>query len=278
MPSSAVSADARFIRSTCVSADFTTTRCLRLLRHLRKELVWALEAAVETVRWTAGFTFPDFESAYTFLALHHPDRYALLEGRLRSSAGADLAIDQFERFVEEEQVPHSTALQAGSRKHGACLVGPLARFNLNFDQLSPAAQAAALAVGLQPVCANPFKSIVVRSVELVHACREALDLVDSYGTGSPAENVRPYATTGTGCIEAPRGLCWHRYRLDDTGDVLDARIIPPTTQNLKVIEEDLQAFAEAYRDLPPHGLRWKCEQLVRSYDPCISCACHRITV
>jgi sulfhydrogenase subunit alpha len=249
------------------------------LLALRADLQWALGAARETIQWTAGFTFPDFTGDYVFLALHHPDRYALLEGRLRFNTGADLAINAFEDFMEEEQVDHSTALQVRSRDKGAYLVGPLARFNLNFDQLSPAVRAAALSVGLRPVCANPFKSIVVRSVEILQACEESLNLVESYEAADPTEAIiTPIAASGFGCTEAPRGLCWHRYRLDESGHVLDARIVPPTAQNLKVIEGDLQALAENYQDLPLDQLKWKCEQLVRSYDPCISCSCHLLNL
>lgn len=245
------------------------------LEGLRQDLQWALEAARETVRWTAGLTFPDFQQEYVFLALHHPDSYALLEGRLRSSSGTDLAIDDFEGFIEEEQVGHSTALHAHRRDQGAYVVGPLARFNLNFGQLLPMARAAARSAGLRPVLTNPFKSIVVRSVEIVQACEEALNILEGYETAGPGNAVvRPYATTGTGCTEAPRGLCWHRYRLDAGGYVVDARIVPPTAQNLKVIERDLGMLAQKYRDLSADQLKLKCEQLVRCYDPCISCACH----
>jgi len=249
------------------------------LLALREDLQWALAAARETLQWTAGFTFPDFERSYVFLARHHPDRYALLEGRLRAGTGADFSIDAFEGFMEEEQVAHSTALQTRSRNQGTYMVGPLARFNLNFNQLSPTVRAAAQSVGLQPVCANPFKSIVVRSLEILQACEEALHLVEGYEPADPADTtVTPFAATGFGCTEAPRGLCWHRYRLDDSGHVLDTRIVPPTAQNLKVIEEDLRALAEKNLDLPPDQLKWQCEQLVRSYDPCISCSCHLLTV
>ncbi len=245
------------------------------LLALRADLQWALEAAHETVLWTAGLIFPDFQGDYVFLALHHPDRYAVLEGRLRFSAGTDLDIDDFENFIEEQQVAHSTALQARIRNQGAYMVGPLARFNLNFEQLSSSVQSAARSVGLQPVCSNPFKSIAVRAVEILQACEEALALVESYEAAEPAEKtVNAVAGSGFGCTEAPRGLCWHHYRLDKDGYVQQARIVPPTAQNLKVIEADLEAWVHQQKDLPLEQLQWKCEQLVRSYDPCISCSCH----
>lgn len=249
------------------------------VRSFRQDIEWAREAARETVLWTAGFTFPDFERDYVFLALHDPDRYAVLSGRLKSSTGEEMTVGELETFMHEEQVDHSTALHGLSRDHGAYMVGPMARFNLNFLQLSPGARSVAAAAGLQPPCGNPFKSIIIRSVEIVHACERAMTLIDRFESADPSvPTLAHFATTGCGCVEAPRGICWHKYRLDQHGNVLDACIVPPTSQNLRMMETDLHAFAARQQDLEPEQLVWQCEQLVRSYDPCISCSCHLISL
>ena len=86
----------------------------------------------------------------------------------------------------------------------------------------------------------------------------------------------PRAASGAGASEAPRGLLYHRYRIDARGLIQDARIVPPTAQNLRTVEDDLRAFVEANLDLPQERLVWKTEQAVRNYDPCISCATHAI--
>jgi coenzyme F420-reducing hydrogenase alpha subunit len=80
--------------------------------------------------------------------------------------------------------------------------------------------------------------------------------------------------TGYGCTEAPRGILWHRYRVDEHGTIQDARIVPPTSQNQKMIENDLLHFTKKHIDLPQDKLTWMCEQAIRNYDPCISCSCH----
>jgi coenzyme F420-reducing hydrogenase alpha subunit len=90
--------------------------------------------------------------------------------------------------------------------------------------------------------------------------------------------VSPRAATGYGCTEAPRGLLYHRYRLDEQGTILDAKIVPPTSQNQKTIEEDLYHFIPPYLELPKHELTQHCEQAIRNYDPCISCATHFLTL
>jgi sulfhydrogenase subunit alpha len=247
----------------------------RELAPLAERLKWARDAALETVRWAAKLSFPDFAPDYEFVALRHPAEYPFCEGRLVSSKGLDIAVMDYDGHFAEEHLEHSNALHSVLKERGAYLTGPLARYNLNFDRLSPLAQEAARSAGLAPVCVNPFQSILVRSVEIVYACDEALRIIAEYEM--PAESAVPVqarAGTGYGCTEAPRGILYHRYRLNGEGTILDAKIVPPTSQNQKSIESDLWQFVPKYLDLPEEELRGRCEQLIRNYDPCISCATH----
>ena len=245
------------------------------LNDLVEQLKWARDAALETVRWTATLPFQEFEQDYEFVALRHQTEYPINEGRLVSTAGLDIDISHFDQHFEEEHVEHSNALHSVLKERGAYFVGPMARFNINFDRLSPMAQEAAKQAGLTGTCKNPFKSIVVRSVEVLYACDEALRILENYETpDSPYLEVEPKAGTGHGCTEAPRGILYHRYTIDDSGKILDAQIVPPTSQNQKTIENDLWHFVKKYIDLPDAELTWQCEQTIRNYDPCISCATH----
>ena len=240
-----------------------------------EKLKWARDAALEAVRWTATLPFPDFEQDYEFVALRHPDEYAITEGRLVSNKGLDIAVSEYDDHFVEEHVPYTNALHSVLKERGVYLVGPLARYNVNFDKLSPLAQQAARDAGLGPVCLNPFKSIIVRSVEILYAYDEALRIIDEYEMPEkPAVEVQPRAGTGYGCTEAPRGILYHRYRVDDQGVILDAKIVAPTSQNQKSVESDLWQFVPKYMDLPPDELTWRCEQAIRNYDPCISCSAH----
>jgi len=242
---------------------------------LAERLKWTREAALETVRWVATFPFPDFTQDYEFVALRHPDEYPFNEGRLVSNKGLDIDATMYDEYFVEEQVPYSNALHSVLKGRGAYFMGPLARYNLNFDKLSPVAREAAHTAGLRPECRNPFQSIVVRSVEILYACDEALRLIDAYERPeSPAVEVQPRTARGYGCTEAPRGSLYHRYQIDDEGVILDAKIVPPTSQNQKTIENDLYRFVPRYLDLPKDQLTWRCEQAIRNYDPCISCATH----
>ncbi len=245
------------------------------LAPLAGRLKWARDAALETVRLVATFPFPDFEHDYEFVSVSHPDEYPFNEGRIVSSRGLDVTPQQYEDHFEEQQVEHSTALHSVLKERGAYFVGPLARYSLNCDRLSPLALQAARDAGLGPVCRNPFKSIVVRAVEIAYACDEALRIIDAYERPqAPAIAVEPRAGVGHGCTEAPRGLLYHRYRIDDQGTILEAKIVPPTSQNQKTIEDDLGRYVQGHLDLSREALTWQCEQAIRNYDPCISCSTH----
>ncbi len=245
--------------------------------QLAGDLQWALDAAIETVRFAATLPAPDFELEYDCVSLREPQGYPLLDGRVISTGGLDIGPNEYEEHFAEEHVEHSNALQSTAASHLPYIVGPLARFNLNADRLLPAARAAAAEVGLQAPCRNPFRSIVVRAVELVNACEEALGLVEGYEKpGAPSVAVTPRPGRAGAWTEAPRGLLYHRYSIDSRGLVIDAKIVPPTAQNQRVMERDLGRFAAGHLDLPEDQLTWRCEQAIRNYDPCISCATHFI--
>jgi len=247
----------------------------RELRALVEPLERARELALEAVRFTGGLEVPDFEPEHEYVALSMPDEYPLEGGRLVSTGGLDIAPPEYEEHFEELHVEHSTALHSRLRERGAYLCGPLARYALNSAKLSPLAREAAAEAGLGDVCRNPFRSIVVRSVEILYALDEALRLIAAYDEPeAPFVEVEPRAGTGCGWTEAPRGLCWHRYRLDDDGTILEAKIVPPTSQNQASIEADLRGFLAGNLELDDDRLRHLCEQAIRNHDPCISCATH----
>lgn len=244
---------------------------------LEEPLRRALDLALDTVAWTAGFDFPDERGDYDFVALHRDDQYAIDSGSPRSTSGLDVDAAHLAGLIVEEHVERSTALHARLAGRGDYLTGPLARFALNVDQLPPRAAGAARDAGLGRECRNPFRSIVVRAVELVAACEEALRLVRHYVAPVPAvAPVRARAGVGVGVTEAPRGLLLHEYEVDDEGTIRRARIVPPTSQNQASIEDDLRRVVEHGLDLPDEELQWRCEQAVRNHDPCISCAAHFI--
>jgi len=247
----------------------------RELQPLRDQLERGHVLALEVVDFVAGLDFPDQEMGYELVAVAHPSEYPMLGDRVVSDRGLDISASAFLDHVQEHQVEHSTALHARLIQRGEYLVGPLARYSLNAAKLSPTAAAAAAGAGLGATCNNPFRSIVVRAVEVVHAFETAIALIDGYEQPDrPDVPVEARHGIGHGVTEAPRGLLYHRYEVDDDGLIADAVIIPPTSQNQATIEHDLFHFVEGHLELDDDELRRQAEVTIRNHDPCISCATH----
>ncbi len=241
---------------------------------LAERLKRARDIALATVRFVSGFDFPDNERDYEFVSLGGAGEYPFNSGHVVSNKGLDITPHDYDAHFEESHVKRSNALHS-HLKGRPYLTGPIARYSLNSALLSPLAREAAKQAGLGPTCNNPFRSIVVRAVEVLYACDEALRIIDAYQPPEqPHLDIMPRAGTGYACTEAPRGMLYHRYRLDADGTILDAKIVPPTSQNQPSIEDDLKHFAGDWLDMPDEALRVRCEQAVRNHDPCISCATH----
>jgi sulfhydrogenase subunit alpha len=246
----------------------------RELAPLAEQLRRALDHALDTVSWVAGFDIPELSVDHELVAVSHPDRYAIESGDVATASGLRFPAADYLHHVVEHQAPYSTALHA-TFDGGRYLTGPLARYCINSAQLSPLAKQAAHSAGLGPTCRNPFRSIVVRAVETVYAVEEALRLIEEYERPEPpAAEVPPRPGVGHGVSEAPRGLLYHRYELEADGAVRTATIIPPTAQNQPAIEHDLRAVVGGNLDLDDDALTALCEQTIRNYDPCISCSTH----
>jgi coenzyme F420-reducing hydrogenase alpha subunit len=245
------------------------------LYALRPQLLRARDDALDTVSWVSTFAFPEFEQTQEYVALRAAHGYPLEGGSVVTSSGRAMSVQEFGAVVVEEHVERSNALHARLDGRTSYVVGPLARYSLNRDRLSELAREAADAAGLGPVCRNPFQSIVVRAVELVEALDEALRIIDGWDdTAVSAVPVPARQGVGHGATEAPRGILYHRYELAGDGTIRDAVIVPPTSQNLVSIEQDLRRFAQDHLHLSHVELTRQCEQAIRNYDPCISCATH----
>ncbi|WP_438290508.1 nickel-dependent hydrogenase large subunit [Streptomyces sp. HUAS TT7] len=256
------------------------------LKPLADQLKHARDDAWDTVRWVAGFDFPDAETDADLFALAAPGTYAIETGTpavLRPDGTlSTFPLHTFLDRVHEEHLPHSTALYStlDGRRH---LTGSLPRFAISGRWLSRTAVEAARAAGLGDpyegaVCRNPYRSILVRAVEVVYAVDEALRVIATYEPPArPYTEVPPVAGTGHGATEAPRGLLYHRYALDAEGTVTDARLVPPTAQNQAATEADLRRIAQTAitQHIPNDAeLTALCERAIRNHDPCISCSTH----
>lgn len=232
-----------------------------------------------TLFFAEKIEYPELERDYEFLSLSADDEYPMNLGRIVSNKGLNIDQQDYLDAIEERHVEHTTALHAVVKGRGAYMVGPLARLNLNSEKLHP--RAAELlpqvckAIKRQLPWKNNFLSLLARALETVHALALSADILETYQR--PARSripLTPRAGVGGHGTEAPRGICWHRYRTEADGSIAEARIIPPTSQNQMTIEEDLRQLAEQLVTLDDEAAALRCEHLIRNYDPCISCSVH----
>jgi coenzyme F420-reducing hydrogenase alpha subunit len=259
---------------------FSQTPTKAQIEALRGPLTEALALSQATLKLVGTFKVPKFERDPLYVAIKHPTDYGLNEGRIVSGDGIDVPLWGWRDAFREEQHEGTNALHARTTDGRTYMLGPSARVTLNADQLHPLAAEALRASGLAgQIARNPYWAIAARSVELIHASAAALDIVDSYE--EPARPFTPWTPRGGEAgwgTEAPRGFCWHNYDVDDDGRVVAAQIVAPTGQNQGMIEQDLTAFAPQVLSLPNAKATVRLEQLIRSYDPCISCATHFLTL
>ena len=245
------------------------------LSGLREQLLRIRDDAVECVRWVSGFDLPAVSRDIEFVSLRHPHEYPMNEGRIVSSRGIDAPIDDFDDFFEEHQVPYSNALHCKVKGRGPYFLGPLARINLNFDQLGPDVAGVARETGISWPNSNPYTSIVARALEVLYAIDEAVRVIDGYQPpGAPAASFEVRAGVGRAITEAPRGSLYHAFETDERGLIHSARIVPPTSQNQARIEADLRELVPEIIQHPQAVMTRMCEMAIRNYDPCISCSTH----
>jgi coenzyme F420-reducing hydrogenase alpha subunit len=263
-----------------VVGGFTHLPSVEELRELLRQLEMIAPDVESTVSLFSDLALPDFEREAHYLALQEEDGYGYIGGDIAGSDGGRWPVERYRDVVNEYQVSHSTAKQA---QHGRrpYMVGALARFNLNFDHLYPAAKAAAARIGLAPVCHNPYLITAAQVVEIVHFYEEAIRIIGQLlGIGiqpeGPALPAR-LSGEGVGACEAPRGTLYHHYVVRN-GAITEANCIIPTGQNLANIEADMRALAPQIRHRSKEEITLTLEMLVRAYDPCISCSTHMLEV
>jgi sulfhydrogenase subunit alpha len=251
------------------------------LQALRERLVASMDDLVDSVSLLKTLQLPQVEREMEFVSLYHPDEYALYRGtEMISSRGQRVTIPEYKQMFSEYVVPHSHAKHAATER-GSYMVGALARFNNNHKQLRPQALEVATALGLEPVCMNPFMNNVAQVVECVQCTLDAIEIIDKLCDlelvlEDPTVEVK--AGRGVGASEVPRGQLIHDYTFNDEGLVTEANLVIPTGQNLNNIERDMHAFVPGMLDRDQEEIRQFLEMLVRAYDPCISCATHLLRV
>lgn len=247
---------------------------------LRSRLLAAVDDLHATVELFKTFQLPDFARETEFVSLQGTKEYPWIGGRLVSTDGVVKQEREYAAMTNE-WVDDNNTTKWCKVSRGSMAVGALARFNNNHALLCPEARSVAKALGLEPVCHNPFMNNVAQLVESVHVALESVALIDEI-VATPADApvsvpVNPKAGSGVGAVEVPRGILYHHYTYADDGRIVKADCVIPTTQNNKNIHDDMDALAHHFaprEGMTDDKLELLCSMLVRAYDPCISCSVH----
>ena len=254
------------------------------LHKLLPDLEKGFELSLECITWAASL-FEQNEAiedtGSLFISLYDSDSYPMNTGTVCTSDGITYSMDEFFKVIEEYQVPYSTALHAGIKKgseYQSYMVGPLSRININFDSLPEEIKKAVWQANISLPLKDITMSVIARCIEMSYAIHEAMAIINKYDGTETYVHVEPGKGMGLWITEAPRGMLIHKYEFDRRGAVTSARIIPPTSQNLAYIENNLREYINRNSAMAMKDLRRGCEQIIRSYDPCISCSVHLIVL
>ena len=252
---------------TCIPDDADRRAAIVKL----KEILPDAERVLEVV---AQFQAADFHPASEYVALQGSGEYTFNEGRIVSTKGLDISVDEYERHFKESQVPYAMAKQSVIRARGPFMVGALARTNLKSDDLQDETKALAKKIGFSTPCDNPYYNNLAQALELYDGVLRCIRLLESHSFEDEKRHVKVRSGEGGAITEAPRGLLYHWYRIDGKGIVEKANLVTPTSHNFLNIEKDLKQLVDENVHRSRDEIRLMCEQLLRAYDPCFSCSVH----
>lgn len=259
---------------------FTKLPEIKAIKEIRKRLAKAKPDLDATVELFKSLKIPDLKRETEYISLKSKEEYALYDGVIASTDAGTTPVENYRQWTNEYCVPHSTAKYTKNVRV-SYMVGALARFNNNHEQLSPWAKKAAAELGLQAPCYNPFMNNVAQVVEVVHAVEESIRLIDellAQGLQEEDRRILIKAGRGVGAVDVPRGILFHDYTYDKNGICVAANCVIPTNQNHGNIQKDMEAFLPHLLEKPEEEIRLSLEMLVRAYDPCISCSTHLLKV
>jgi sulfhydrogenase subunit alpha len=250
----------------------------RQLRELAKDLDATIPYLWEALDIFKSFTMPDFARETEFVSLKGVGGYPFIGGDLVSSDGVRKKEDDYRVMTNEYVVDFSNS-KFSKLSRESLAVGALARFNNNYDLLHPKAKEAAEELNLKSGAHNPFFHNLAQLVECFHVMYESREMNAALIDSDISECATPYeakAGEGVGAVEAPRGILYHYYVIDEAGKIERSDCVIPTSQNHANIYYDLHKLVE---ELIAQGkeegeISRLAQMLVRAYDPCISCSVH----
>lgn len=246
---------------------------MKLLTALAEE---SENLALETLKLFLTFDYPLISREMVYSALSSEKEYAFYDGDIKDTLGHSYEPQNYRRYIYEELVPYNRA-KFGTVKGHIMMVGSMARYNLNRDQLDSSFLKELDSLNIAKHFDNPFDNIIAQAIENYYFVKLAKRLIiDLAKDGIVEENLAPVKRfgKGTSACEAPRGTLFHHYELDSEGYIAKADIITPTVQNLPSMEYDMKQLSPILQGKSRGEVNHLIETLIRGYDPCITCATH----
>jgi len=267
---------------TPVVGGFSKFPSYSKIKALADDIAKVLDEAQDTVRLFDKIKYPEIQQQdFNYLNLKKDDHYPLYQAE-------NIAFDENHHFkvkdydshiIEEER--SGTLVKFSYLKHGhqkkTMMLGALARINNSSYLLNPLAQKMLSKSQLIIPSTNPFDNIKAQTIEILHYLEEMKNIIDEL-TEKDLKNIKikvtPKASQGVGAVEAPRGVLYHYYKFNKQGQILKADIITPTAQNMSGLETDADQLIQVYKQLSQAKKEQLVEQLIRAYDPCLTCSVH----
>lgn len=280
---------------TSVVGGFTAVPDRATVKYLKTEVKKALPEARATAKLFLKLRQPKLESEKDFLSLKPEKDSPLISGTVCSLSGLDIKPEEYGKFIDEEVKPYSTAKFSKLNKK-MFNVGALARINTNYDKLSSTARRLFEQAKLKAPLHNPYYNNVAQAIELVHWVERAGSILNYKFKFEGFPEIKSQAGRGVSAVEAPRGILFHDYTLNDKGFVEKCNIITPTAQNLRAMEDDVRNLIEQMlkqkkksqnsknsgklgtKSQTKDKIVFEVEKLIRAYDPCFSCSAHFLNV
>jgi coenzyme F420-reducing hydrogenase alpha subunit len=197
------------------------------------------------------------------------------EGKVLA-AGKIIPTSEYLKHLNEIVIPYSTS-HGYKFKDDVYMVGALPRINQNMKALHKDTKKD---VNLKKFPSfNVFHNNLAQAIEILHCVDKAIETLESQDfKKEDVAKVEKNNGEGVGIVEAPRGVLYHYVKIK-SGNVIKSKVIVPTSQNQIKMEQDIGLMVEALLGKKTkEEIIWDIEQLIRAYDPCMSCATHFLKV
>jgi coenzyme F420-reducing hydrogenase alpha subunit len=248
---------------------------------IREKLEEILPKCEETIKLFTSFHYPEASREVEFMALKNDENYPYYDGIVWSSLGKGFLPTNYTEEIEEIVKPYSTAKfslrKIGNKATTGFVTGPRARIAMFAEYLNPKALKNIEEYTGKIGPSNAFYNNIAQSFEILHYTEEAIKIIDELIIILESHHnieFKPKAGSGTGVVEAPRGILYHHYEFDDYGNITKVDIITPTSQNLTSIEDDIEDILKHIHQIDQNKQQKIIEMLIRAFDPCITCSVH----